>query len=76
MKPNCKICKMKLCGTTTIGPKGQIVIPKEARDILKLSPGDSVTLVLKDDTALAIIKNENIQELFDYIKAEWIKLEN
>lgn len=67
---------MKLCGTTTIGPKGQIVIPKEARDILNLNPGDSVTLVLKDDKALAIIKNENIQELFDYIKAEWIKLEN
>lgn len=70
------MCKMKLCGTTTIGPKGQIVIPKEARDILNLNPGDSVTLVLKEDKALVIIKNENIQELFDYIKAEWIKLEN
>lgn len=69
-------CKMKLCGTTTIGPKGQIVIPKEAREVLGLNPGDSVTLVLKDDKALAVIKNENIQELFDYIKAEWIKLES
>lgn len=73
MKQN---CKMKLCGTTTIGPKWQIVIPKEAREVLQLNPWDSVTLVLKDDKALAIIKNENIQELFDYMKAEWIHLES
>ena len=62
-------CKMKLCWTTTIWPKWQIVIPKDARDVLNLNPWDSVTLVMKDDKALAIIKNENIAELFEYMKA-------
>jgi AbrB family looped-hinge helix DNA binding protein len=70
------ICKtMKLHGTTTIWPKGQIVIPKEVRDILKLSPWDSVAIITKDDKAVAIIKKENIQELLEYMKSEWIELE-
>lgn len=67
--------KMKLHWTTTIWPKWQIVIPKEVRDMLKLSPWDSLTIVTKDDVAIAMIKNEDIKELFDYIKSEWIVLE-
>ena len=35
-----------------IGPKGQIVIPKEARDMFGLEPGD--TLVLLADTKKGI----------------------
>lgn len=67
--------KMKLYGTTTIWPKWQIVIPKEARDRLNLNPWDSVTIITKDDIAVAIIKNEDIKELFEYAKSEWIVLE-
>lgn len=70
-----EICKMKLHWTTTVWPKWQIVIPKEVRDILSISPWDSVALITKDDKAVAIIKNENIQELFEYMKSEWITLE-
>jgi len=33
-------------------------------------PGDSVTIITKDDKAVAIIKNEDISELFEYIKSE------
>lgn len=69
------ICKMRLHGTTTVWPKWQIVIPKEVRDILGISPWDSVALITKDDKAVAIIKNQNIQELFEYMKSEWITLE-
>lgn len=61
-------CKMKLYGTTTIGPKWQIVIPKEARGKLNMQPWDSVTIITKDDMAVAIIKNEDIKELFEYAK--------
>jgi AbrB family looped-hinge helix DNA binding protein len=68
-------CKMKLYGTTTIGPKWQIVIPKEARDLLNMHPWDSVTIITKYDMAVAIIKNEDIKELFEYAKSEWIVLE-
>lgn len=69
-------CKMRLHWTTTIWPKWQIVIPKEARERLNLNPWDSVTIITKDDLVVAIIKNEDIKELFEYVKSEWITLEN
>ena len=36
-------------GTTTIGERGQIVIPKKARDILGLKSGDSLTVLGDED---------------------------
>lgn len=68
-------CKMKLFGTTTIWTKWQIVIPKEVREKLNLHPWDSVTIVTKDDVAIAIVKNQDLKELFEYAKSEGIILE-
>jgi AbrB family looped-hinge helix DNA binding protein len=36
--------------TTRVGPKGQIVIPKEIRERVSLEPGDEVDVELCDDT--------------------------
>lgn len=69
-------CKMKIHGTAIIWPKWQVVIPKEVRDLLWISPWDSLVIVTKDGKAVAMIKNEDITELFEYAKSEWITLEN
>lgn len=37
---------VKLLWTTTVWPKGQIVIPKELRDKLNLKSWDSMTVLL------------------------------
>lgn len=37
--------------THRLGPKGQVVIPKELRDRLGVGPGDEVDFELDDDTA-------------------------
>lgn len=70
-----KKCKMKLHGTTTVWPKWQVVIPKEVRDLLNIKPGDSVTIVTKNNLAIAMVKNEDLKKLFEYMKSEWIELE-
>lgn len=46
-------------GLVKVGERGQIVIPKKARDIFKISAGDSL-IVLGDEAqgGLAVIKND------------------
>lgn len=41
-------------GTVKVGEKGQIVIPKEARQLFGISPGDTL-LVLGDDASGILI---------------------
>ena len=50
-------------GTVKVGEKGQIVIPKEARRIFGIKPGDTL-LVLGDEAhGLAVVKADVMQEL-------------
>ena len=50
-------------GMVTVGERGQIVIPKKARDIFDFKPGDRL-LVLGDEEqgGIAIIKSEHLLE--------------
>ena len=47
-----------LFGICKVGEKGQIVIPKEARDIFDIKPGDSLIVVGDEKKGLAILKSE------------------
>ena len=38
--------KDKYVGISKVGEKGQIVIPKEARDMFDIKPGDSVVVFM------------------------------
>ncbi len=50
-------------GATKVGERGQIVIPREARDVFDINPGDSV-LVLGDEKrgGLALVKADLMKE--------------
>jgi AbrB family looped-hinge helix DNA binding protein len=51
-------------GITTIAERGQIVIPKEARDALELSAGDKlVVLPSRRGDGILLMKEENIKEI-------------
>ena len=45
-------------GTVKVGEKGQIVIPKDAREIFNIQPGDSLVVLGDEATGLAIMKND------------------
>ena len=45
-----------LFGICKVGEKGQIVIPKEARNLFDINPGDSLVLLGDEKKGLAIIK--------------------
>ena len=59
-------------GTVTLGERGQMVIPKKARDIFQYEPGDSL-IILGDEAlgGIAILKAElflqNLEPLMDAI---------
>jgi AbrB family looped-hinge helix DNA binding protein len=59
--------KKYMFGVCRVGERGQIVIPKEARDVFDIKPGDN--LVLLGDTAkgLAIVKAEIFADVTDEI---------
>ncbi|MCE5188453.1 MAG: AbrB/MazE/SpoVT family DNA-binding domain-containing protein [Eubacteriales bacterium] len=47
-----------LFGTVRVGEKGQIVIPKGARSIFDIQPGDSLVVLGDEATGLALMKND------------------
>jgi len=51
-----------LFGSVKVGERGQIVIPKEARDLFEIESGD-ILLVLGDlERGIALVKADTLQE--------------
>ncbi|MDD6022238.1 MAG: AbrB/MazE/SpoVT family DNA-binding domain-containing protein [Oscillospiraceae bacterium] len=46
--------KGKYAWTATVGEKGQIVIPKQARDVFDIHPGDTLVILGDEKRGLAI----------------------
>lgn len=50
--------KGKYAWTAKVGEKGQIVIPKEAREVFDIKPGDTLLLLGDEAQGIAIVKND------------------
>lgn len=59
------IPKGKYAWTATVGEKGQIVIPKQARDVFGIKPGDTLLLLGDEERGIAIPPKGAFAELFD-----------
>ncbi|MBQ5402194.1 MAG: AbrB/MazE/SpoVT family DNA-binding domain-containing protein [Bacteroidales bacterium] len=53
-------------GVVKVGDKGQIVIPRDARNIYDIKPGDAL-LVLGDQKGIALVKTEIFQSAIDQV---------
>ena len=53
--------------TIVVGPRGQIVIPKEAREWMGIKPGDQLVLLSKVPGAMMILRADGIRHLAEKI---------
>ena len=57
----------KVFGTAKVGDRGQIVIPKEAREFFGIEPGDTLLILGKSQTGLIVTKPETLDDLANQI---------
>ncbi len=57
-------------GLVKVGEKGQIVIPKKARTIFNINPGDSLLLVGDEKQGLAIITSTELTKVFSSVMGD------
>ena len=57
----------RVFGTAKVGDRGQIVIPKEARELFGIQPGDTLLIVGESDTGLIVSRPEALNDLADQI---------
>lgn len=64
----------RVFGTAKVGDRGQIVIPKEARELFNIQPGDTLLILGEEDTGLIVSRPEVLSsianKIFDTVKRE------
>lgn len=60
-----------LFGTVKVGEKGQIVIPKDARDMFHIKPGDMLMIGGDEGAGLAIFTSEVLNGVFAGMISSW-----
>lgn len=55
-------------GVTKMGERGQIVIPKKARDLFQIKPGDSLVFLGDEDRGLAIVPEKMVHAFLQVVK--------
>ncbi len=53
----------RVFGTAKVGDRGQIVIPKEARELFNIQPGDTLLILGEEETGLIVSRPELLKDL-------------
>ena len=59
----------KYIGSVKVGPKGQIVIPKEVRDLFSIQPGDTLLILADESKGIALERYGVFAKIADAIFA-------
>ena len=66
--------QQRVFGTAKVGDRGQIVIPKEAREFFGIEPGDTLLILGEAETGLIVsrpeVLNDLANELLNNVKKE------
>ncbi|MCI8610274.1 MAG: helix-turn-helix domain-containing protein [Firmicutes bacterium] len=54
-------------GLVTVGERGQIVLPKKARDIFHIRPGEKLLVLGDENQGIAIVKGDVIENFARYV---------
>lgn len=57
----------RVLGTAKVGDRGQIVIPKEAREMFGIRPGDTLLILGESEVGLIISRPDMLNDLADQI---------
>ena len=57
----------RVFGTAKVGDRGQIVIPKEARELFGIQPGDTLLILGEENKGLIVSRPELLRDLADEI---------
>ena len=53
----------RIFGTARVGDRGQIVIPKEARELFGIQPGDTLLILGEEEIGLIVSRPELLSDL-------------
>lgn len=56
-------------GTVKVGPKGQVVIPKEVRDMFGIEPGQTLLIMAHPEKGIAMERQSVMQDIANAIFA-------
>lgn len=57
----------RVFGTAKVGDRGQIVIPKEARELFNIQPGDTLLIIGEENKGLIVSRPGLLRDLADEI---------
>ena len=58
-----KVQKERFIVSVKVGEKGQIIVPKEAREMFNISPGDTLFFLGDKERGIALMKSDAVYEL-------------
>jgi AbrB family looped-hinge helix DNA binding protein len=64
----------KMYGAVTVGERGQIVIPAQARKLYHIKPGDKLVVFAKSGGPIGLVPAENFSHFLDQATAMLVRI--